>query len=199
MDEPLHLRGADARVLPWKNGRGTTRELALWPCGASFERGDFDWRISAAAVAENGPFSPFPGLERVLVLTEGAGLWLEHGGASPRVHVERLAPYRFAGEWPTSAELCGGPVEDFNVLCRRGKARAEVEVWRVGPEHHTHRAQDEQLFLHLVEGRLEARAERQGRVFDLAAGESLWLRAHAARELRVLGDAVALLVRLERG
>jgi len=197
MDEPLHLRASDARELPWKNGRGTTRELALSPAGASFERGDFDWRLSAAAVEENGPFSPFPGFERVLVLTAGEGLWLEHGGASPRAHVERLAPYRFAGEWPTRAELCAGPVRDFNVLCRRGKARAEVEVWRVGPEHHTHRARGEQLFLHVVEGSFEARAERHGPTFTLAPGESLWLREHAPAELSAQGEGHALLVRIE--
>src|SRR5687767_10413887 len=41
MLEVVHLHPADARLVPWKNGRGVTRELALWPEGASLERGDF--------------------------------------------------------------------------------------------------------------------------------------------------------------
>src|SRR5258708_2763617 len=55
------LTPADARRVPWKNGRGVTDELALWPPGASFERGDFDWRIACAGVDAAGPFSAFPG------------------------------------------------------------------------------------------------------------------------------------------
>ena len=46
----LRLGRGDARVLPWKNGRGTTTELALWPADARFERGEFDWRLSIAPV-----------------------------------------------------------------------------------------------------------------------------------------------------
>ncbi|MBM3986021.1 MAG: hypothetical protein FJ296_10095, partial [Planctomycetes bacterium] len=73
------LRAADARRVPWRNGRGVTEELALAPPGASFERGDFDWRVARATVAQAGPFSAFPGFERVLVVVQGAGLRLEHG------------------------------------------------------------------------------------------------------------------------
>src|SRR5262245_5272313 len=116
--EVVHLTPADARSVPWKNGRGATRELALWPAGASFERAEFDWRISTAPVDEPGPFSAFPGLARILVVTEGAGFVLVHGGDAPRARVRRLEPYRFDGAWPTTAELPHGPVTDFNVLFR---------------------------------------------------------------------------------
>ncbi|NOT31270.1 MAG: HutD family protein, partial [Planctomycetes bacterium] len=72
MREVLQLRPADARVVPWKNGRGTTSEYAVWPAGSSFERGDYDWRLSAARVEAEGPFSTFPGCERILTVTSGA-------------------------------------------------------------------------------------------------------------------------------
>ena len=48
--EILHQTSADSRRVPWRNGRGTTEELAIWPAGATLERGDFDWRISKARV-----------------------------------------------------------------------------------------------------------------------------------------------------
>ena len=70
--EVLQLGAADARVLPWKNGRGTTTELALWPPDSNFEGGEFDWRLSIAPVDEPGPFSSFPGVERILTVTQGA-------------------------------------------------------------------------------------------------------------------------------
>jgi environmental stress-induced protein Ves len=179
LGEILHLRAADARRVPWKNGRGFTDELAIWPPGASFERGEFDWRISKAAVEEDGPFSSFPGFERVLVVTEGAGLVLDHGAAAPRARVERLVPYRFSGDWPTRAELVDGRIADFNVICRRGAAHAEVEVQPAGAQRRIAAARAEHLFVH-----------------DLASGESLWLEACAGRELELPAAGTALLVRI---
>ncbi|MFN9927385.1 MAG: HutD family protein, partial [Phenylobacterium sp.] len=58
------LRAADRLAVPWKNGGGITRELAVWPPGASFD--DFVWRVSMAEVHQDGPFSSFPGVDRIL-------------------------------------------------------------------------------------------------------------------------------------
>ena len=128
MAECLHLRAEDVRRVPWKNGRGVTEELALWPHDASFERGDFDARISLSSVNEPGPFSPFPGFDRLLIVTRGAGLRLAHGGDVPPEDVARLRPHAFQGEWPTRAELPYGPVDDFNVIVRRGSKLVDVET-----------------------------------------------------------------------
>lgn len=127
----LLIRAEDARRVPWKNGRGVTEEIAVGPDGATFEAGDFAWRVSRASVAEPGPFSAFPGIDRVLVVTDGAGLRLVHDGSAP-VTLAPFAPHRFSGDDATDAELVGGPVRDFNVLTRRGRARADVEVIRGG-------------------------------------------------------------------
>ena len=56
---------------PWKNGGGSTTEIAIAPPGAGLD--DFDWRISLATISEDGPFSVFPGIDRTLILhtTEG--------------------------------------------------------------------------------------------------------------------------------
>ena len=67
----LHLTTRDAREVPWKNGRGVTRELAVWPEDASFERGDFEWRISASGVDAAGSFSTPDGY--------GYSLWVVYG------------------------------------------------------------------------------------------------------------------------
>jgi uncharacterized protein len=192
-----HLRAADVRRVPWKNGRGFTDELALWPPAASFEKGDFDWRISKAAVEEDGPFSNFPGFERVLVVTTGAGLVLDHGAHAPRRKLEILVPYRFSGDWPTRAELLNGRVDDFNVLCRRGSASAEVEAWNGRVERDVHVAEHEQLFLHVLVGDLEARSPDRTQPWKLASGESLALRlgTHPPITVRVAGTALAVRIR----
>jgi len=58
------LRSADHKRMPWKNGGGETVEIAISPQGAGLA--DFDWRVSMATVASDGPFSVFPGIDRTL-------------------------------------------------------------------------------------------------------------------------------------
>jgi environmental stress-induced protein Ves len=188
------LTPSDARQVPWKNGRGVTHELALWPPSASFERGDFDWRIACAGVDAAGPFSAFPGFERLLVVIEGEGLALRHG-ARPALRVPRLQPHGFSGDDATSAELLAGPVTDLNVLARRGRVAARLSVLR-GAGHEPLGAS--QVFLHLVQGVVHARVAC-GEPIALAAQESLWVRGgHPSDAIELAGGAcTALLVRIE--
>lgn len=199
--EVLHLTRKDARRVPWRNGRGVTEELALWPAAASFERGDFDGRISRARVDEPGPFSTYPGFERLIVVTAGAGLVLDHGGAAPRARLRSLEPYRFQGEWPTTAEPVSGPVTDFNVLVRRESARAEIEVLRLGARSARVALPGRQAFAHVAAGRVRARVTGEDEPFELESGESLWLSDLAGGEeldgRGLAADAVVLLVHVD--
>jgi hypothetical protein len=188
--EVVHLRPSDARVLPWKNGRGVTRELALWPAGASFERGDFDWRLSSAPVNEAGPFSVFPGVERILVVTEGAGLVLAHGTHAPRARLRRLEPYAFSGDWSTTAELSGGAITDFNVMWRPERARVTVEALALGGRRARESLAAGHAFVHLLAGGCSARITGEEEPFELAVQESLWLRGlRGGEELDLAGRA----------
>lgn len=53
----------------WKNGGGGTRTLLALPSEEAWHL-----RISMADVDTDGPFSPYPGVERWLALVEGAGM-----------------------------------------------------------------------------------------------------------------------------
>jgi len=66
------LKASDRKPQPWKNGGGTTREVCAFPPGATLD--GFDWRLSMATVAKDGPFSAFPGIDRVLIVLAGGGL-----------------------------------------------------------------------------------------------------------------------------
>lgn len=113
-----------ARQMPWKNGGGSTCELAIAPAGAGLE--DFAWRISCARVASGGPFSHFAGVDRSLALLEGAGLDLRLNG-QPRQLRPGDPPLTFAGEDEVSAELLAGPVGDFNLMTRRSAWRHQLQ------------------------------------------------------------------------
>ena len=116
--------------MPWRNGGGSTLELAVEPPGATLDTG-FRWRISSAEVGVSGPFSAFPGLDRWLLLLEGAGFTLDFPGRGQVEMTEALVPLRFAGDWPAAATLVGGPCTDFNLMVDPRACRARLEVLRL--------------------------------------------------------------------
>ncbi len=122
------LTAADFRSLPWQNGRGTTLELVRRDDGA----GALLWRLSVADVVEPGPFSPLPGIDRVITLIDGAGFDLDFDGEGPPVSLKPFEPLVFSGDWPTVATAVHGPSRDFNVMTARGRIAAEVELARDG-------------------------------------------------------------------
>lgn len=119
-----HLTAADYRRMPWANGRGTTVEL--WREEVA---GQLSFRLSMATVAEDGPFSLFPGIDRVLTVISGPGFHLRGPGHDLRA--DPLRPVAFPGDAPIAAGGVTAPSEDFNVMVARGQ-RAEVVVAQPG-------------------------------------------------------------------
>lgn len=115
--------------MPWKDGGGTTLELAVDPPGATLGRG-FRWRLSSAEVASSGPFSAFPGMERWLFLLEGAGLEVDFGSRGRAVLREPLDSLCFAGDWPAVATLLEGACVDLNLIWDARLCSARVEILR---------------------------------------------------------------------
>jgi hypothetical protein len=120
------LSTSDFRRMPWRNGRGTTLELLRSPS----EGAAFDWRISAADVASDGPFSLFPGCERVLVLLEGAGIELVRADGGITRLAQPFDTLRFSGDEPIDSRLVDGPIRDFNAIVDRSRFACEVAVVR---------------------------------------------------------------------
>lgn len=126
------LHRFDRRALvatPWKNGGGVTREIVCQPPGAGLDA--FDWRVSIAHIASDGPFSRFEGVDRVITLLEGAGVQLasDDGTVAHRL-ATAWQPFAFAGEAAIDSRLIDGPCDDFNVMTRRERCRASVTVLR---------------------------------------------------------------------
>jgi uncharacterized protein len=115
----IELLPAAARAaLPWKNGGGVTREVAVHPRGSGFDT--LEWRVSIAQVRSAGPFSSLPGLDRHLAVLEGT-LSLVIGQA-PEVRLSPATPaLSFPGEVPVQAQPLDGPVMDLNIMTRRGR------------------------------------------------------------------------------
>ncbi|MGY5809597.1 HutD/Ves family protein [Rhizobium sp. LEGMi198b] len=113
------LRRDRHRRMPWKNGGGETVEIAVSPDGAGLA--DFDWRVSMATVAMDGPFSVFPGIDRTLSILDGEGMTLFIEGRGPERLTQASDPLPFAADAPTSATLIDGTITDLNVMTRRAR------------------------------------------------------------------------------
>jgi uncharacterized protein len=114
-------------ALSWKNGGGITRNLAISPPGADFET--FDWRVSIAEVVSSAEFSPFPGVDRTILLLDGAGMTLDLNQHAVPLTTP-FDPLSFSGDDVVRYRLVNGATRDFNVMTRRGRAQAAVSVRR---------------------------------------------------------------------
>lgn len=130
MTPPRLLLHSDRVATPWANDGGVTYQVLASPEGAGLD--DFDWRISFADVAGEGPFSHFPGVDRVLVLTTGRGMLLVID--DEQHEVRPFQPISFAGESIVQSRLPYGPTADLNVMTRRDRVTAVVDVLPLGGE-----------------------------------------------------------------
>jgi uncharacterized protein len=111
------IRVTDYITRPWKNGGGTTREVVLFPAGATYD--SFGWTVSAARVANEGPFSIFPNADRTMAILSGTSLALHGLGPTPALLTTASEPFTFPGDVPVTATLGGEPIENMNMMVRR--------------------------------------------------------------------------------
>nr|WP_315259895.1 HutD family protein [uncultured Duganella sp.] len=164
------IQYASLRAAPWKNGGGSTTEIAISPAGATLE--DFDWRVSLATIAQDGPFSIFPGIDRSLALVDGDGVLLDFG--NERFVLSPSEPLiEFAGEDAVHATVTGQHTTDFNVMTRRGQCRHRLELL-------------------LVKGTQALKRRGGSTLLFLAEGESLTLSSARERIAMVRYDTVVL-------
>ena len=176
------------RRMKWKNGGGETIELAISPKNSTIE--NFGWRLSAAHVACDGPFSYFPGIDRSLVVTGGAGMMLAMPDRSCETLTPQTQPLIFPGEATIEAKLLGGPVDDLNVMTRRGRFRHHMAVQRT--THPVDVAGDAPL---LIASALDANADLEitGHRHVLRAGDFAIFDENDAASLRIAPDRETLL------
>ncbi|MDU9408540.1 HutD family protein [Pseudomonas sp. zfem001] len=162
------LDPATARAMPWKNGGGTTVELAISPVDAGLE--DFAWRISTAQVAVDGAFSSFPGIDRSLAVLAGNGVCLQRADGQREMLLSGDAIAVFSGEEAISAHLLDGPITDLNLMTRRGVWSHELRLVRL---------QGEQVLVNDAELLLLWNAAPEALHYQLPEGGQQVLAAHS--------------------
>ncbi|WNG61543.1 HutD family protein [Archangium gephyra] len=180
----------DYRDMLWKNGGGVTREL--WKLPHPSDPARFLARVSIATVGASGPFSVFPGVDRTLMILEGAGVALTIDGAREVVLDQRLRPFAFPGEAEIECRLLGGPVRDFNLMVDRALAQGSLEVVQLAPGETRTLAGAGTVLLHVLEGRATIPGE------PLTRDETLWLEEPGLLMLRSDEGATVVAIQLER-
>lgn len=173
------IRPAEHRVMPWRNGGGSTAEIAIEPAGADLPAG-FDWRLSIATIERDGPFSAFPGYDRTIMLIEGNGMMLDFGAGKAERIAARFELFEFAGEAAVECRLLGGPIRDFNLMIRRAALGAEAHVVELADDPLALATDGGTLLIHCLEGTTLVDDAR------LATGDTLVV----AEETGVLGELV---------
>ncbi|MGK5087822.1 HutD family protein [Bdellovibrionota bacterium FG-2] len=166
----IHLTSRDFKQMPWKNGKGTTTQIAIYPPEAEFPGDAFLWRVSSAPIDESGAFSTFPGYDRLLMITEGSGIILN---GKPLVCGQ---PLGFSGEEASQGELIQGPVRDLGIIYRRGEVRAQIALSAIpkgGPSTLTLPLNSEFHLFVCVQGEFKVHNAPTER---LATGECLFVR-----------------------
>lgn len=113
------IRHASLKAVPWTGG--VTRQIAAGP-----DPKNWDWRISTAEVAKAGPFTPMPGIDRIITVIEGELIALTVDGAEQAL--EKFRPFRFSGDSQTTASLPTGALKDLNLLTRRGAFKGYAAI-----------------------------------------------------------------------
>jgi environmental stress-induced protein Ves len=129
------IRYATLKPRPWRNGGGVTREVAglrlpaadtgAMPASRAQEV-PWQWRVSIAEVSKAGPFSPFPGMDRVLTVIEGELLLLNVDGVEHPL--EKYRPFRFPGDADSAGALPTGDIRNLNVITRTGAYKGYTSI-----------------------------------------------------------------------
>jgi uncharacterized protein len=168
---PKIINSADFREVPWKNGKGLSRELYSIPHES--DPGLFNFRLSMAKVTESAPFSIYPGIDRFLMLLDGNGFRLKFEDQADAVLDSPFDCLEFEGEEVIQCELLKGECTDFNVMTNRswGKSTVISSLLKKGQSKKISAKTETFIYLYTSSSTLIVLGA--GETYDVAASENL--------------------------
>lgn len=191
------IPGSSLTETPWKNGGGSTKEIAIHPLKSSFEKSDFTWRLSTAEVKQPGNFSIFPDFERLLTIVKGEELVLEF--ADLRKSLKQGTVVKFHGEEEIACLLPQGPVTDLGLIFDPDQALTKMTLIELQGKPRSFSLSAPTVFFFCMEGEV-ASAVFPGELENtLNVGDTL--RVYPREEERIVfldpGPARCVLVAVE--
>jgi environmental stress-induced protein Ves len=115
--------------MKWKNGKGETLQIAIFPREARFPADPFVWRLSSATINEGGPFSEFRGYRRAITLLRGRGLGIQMRSGREEL-ITQDSIFIFSGDETVNGILHDGSVIDLNLIWDDGKTNCTLKAIR---------------------------------------------------------------------
>jgi len=163
--------------VPWKNGGGTTRSIAR-----GMRRDHVVWTISRADVAQDGAFSDFSGMMRVLTVVSGGAMTLDTTSTSLEANL--WEPVRFEGALKVHSRLQDGPLTDLNLMFDPTLCEGDVITHRGPLDQIARRPMQGILAFHVLSGSPMINAAR------LSTGDTACLDHSDATLTLADGDAL---------
>lgn len=163
--------------MPWKNGLGTTAEIAIDPPGADLAGSRFRWRLSIASVDQSCAFSAFPGYDRTIMVIAGNGMVLTVSGQAARRMDRCHEPFSFSGDDPVDCQLIDGPIRDFNLMVDRAVLAARTTIVTAVESPQAMSFSGQVILVHCLSGTLRVSPVQAAHAARLAAGDTLGIEA----------------------
>ena len=120
------LSPKDYKKMPWKNGKGTTTEIAIYPPDSTLNANNFIWRLSSAEISESGNFSEFSDCNRSLIISSGNGVRLTFSDNEKTLLAGEV--FNFDGSKKIHCALINGPVHDVGLISKKDHVRTEFQL-----------------------------------------------------------------------
>lgn len=112
--------------MPWKNGTGTTTEIAIYPPDSTLNANNFIWRLSSAEISESGDFSEFSDCNRSLIISSGNGVRLIFSDTEKTLLAGEI--FNFDGSKKIHCVLIDGKVHDIGLITKKDQVHAEFQL-----------------------------------------------------------------------
>ena len=119
-------RASERPAVPWRNGLGVQYEIT---CDGALPD-DWTWRLSAADITQDVPFSSFPGVTREFCVADGNGVVLNINGVDHRCEPGSVTKFR--GDDVVFAALIDGPMRALNLMVRDGSKSRSLRLCTTG-------------------------------------------------------------------
>ncbi len=184
-----HLNPATYARTPWKNGGGTSTDIA-WlreDDAVADPWSGVIWRYGRTRIETPGAFSHHPGLSRLIAVVEGKGLVLNVADGGSIDLRQPFTPGRFSGEQRVSSMLEAGPVGVVNLMGDAERARIDLVFAEPGSTTET---TETTTIVHAIGG--PAQLKVAGATLHLADDAALEIRDPKSLRVTIVSGRVAV-------
>lgn len=131
-----HAKTGDEQLVSWKNGLGSTAQIAIRPQERDPTKQSYIWRLALSRVKDSCTHPMIPGYDESFLLlpgvdtklTDASSMHLYHNSQAESIKLYPLVPYTFSGNWTTTCKLESGEQRYLSLSVNRKLANASMTI-----------------------------------------------------------------------